>query len=298
MKARTAITIALIGATTVGMGGTVRNVVREATDSDASEAAAGNAMELSRLAARDETAQTDEIGRLREMLAGLERQIFTDDPDVARVGAELSESARRSGLTVSRLDSDPTRGVVTMTATGLEAATFGWLQAVERAMHRDGGLIEQLVVTAGPTDQMTVAIEMRYMRRDESMPNPGGPSRTRLLEATESWPASSVHAVAAAFATRPTDLPTGNPQPADVIAADGETALNPRPLRAASAVGRVELIGVASVNGATHYALRFTEERSIRALEVGHQAFGWKLVEAAEPGLVLQKEGQHYEIPR
>ena len=294
MKARTAISIALIGVTTVGMGGTVRNVVREATESDASEAAAGNAIELSRLAARDETAQTDEIGRLRDTLAELEGQIFADDPDVARVGAELSESARRSGLTVSRLDSDPTRGVVTMTATGPEAATFGWLQAVERATRRDGSRLEQLVVTAGPTDQMTIAIEMRYMRRDESMPNPGGPSRTRLLEAAESWPVSSVHAVAAAFLTRPTGLPTGNSQPVHVFSFGGEAA----PPAAGSAAGRVELIGVASVNGATHYALRFTEERSIRALEVGHQAFGWKLIEATAPGLVLQKEGQHYEIPR
>ncbi len=284
MKARTAVTIALIAVATVASVGTVRNVVRRSTDKDAAAAAAAGTLELSRAATRDEAVWTNEIDRLREALADLEQQIFADDPDVAEAGADLSQSAGQFGLTVTRLDSDPTRGIVSVTACGPETAAVRWLQTVEQAMSRDGGLLEQLIVTAGSSEEMTIAIDIRYVRSGKNVPNPEGPSRTELLEAAESWPTADVHAVSAAFHGWPADLPAAEALPF------GDEAI--------TAAGRVELIGIASINGVTHYALRFAEEKSIRTLEVGQQAFGWNLIEAGEPSLVLQKEGQHYAIPR
>ena len=291
MKARIVVTIALIVVTAAASVGTIRNVVRESADTNAAASAAAGTLELTRAATRDEAVWTDEIDRLRETLADLEQQVFADDPDVAEAGADLSRSAGRFGLTVSRLDSDPTRGIVSMTARGPEAASVQWLQTVEQTLSRDGGLLEQLVVTAGPSEQMTIAIDLRYVRSGECVPNPEGPSRAELLAAAESWPGADVHAVCAAFHAvnaafygPPTDLSAAEAPPLE-----DETDTTD---------GRVELIGIASVNGVTHYALRFTEEKSIRTLEVGQQAFGWNLIEANEPSLVLQKEGQHYAIPR
>ncbi len=289
MKVRTALTIALVVVTSAGSGGAVRNVLREAMDREAAAAATVSAFELSRTATTDEAARTEEIDRLRNSVADLEKHIFADDLDVAVAGAEFSLSARRLGVTVLRLDTDPTRDIVSIAAAGLEAATFGWLETVERAMSRDGGLLEQLIVTAKPANQMTVAIEIRYPRHTENVPSPGGPSRSRLLEAAESWPAPGVHAVTAAFLGHPA---------ADEHRVEGEATSEPTPPRPGTAAGRVELIGIASVDGVTHYALRFAEEKSIRTLEIGQQAFGWNLIDVNQRGLVLQKEGQHYAIPK
>ncbi len=289
MKVRTALILALVVTTTAGSVGAIRNVIREATDEEAAAAATVRASELSRAATRDEAAWTGEINRLRNSATDLERHIFADDPDVVVAGGELSLLARRLGVTVLRLDTDPTRGIVSIAGAGPEAATFGWLRAVERTMSRDGGMLEHLVVTAEPANQMTVAIEIRYLRHGESVPSPGGPSRSRLLEAAETWPAPGVQTVAAAFLGRPV---------VEEHSLEGEAAPDPTPPQPVAAAGRVELIGIASVDGITRYALRFVEEQSIRTLEVGQQAFGWNLIEAGRPGLVLQKEGQHYAIPR
>lgn len=304
MKARTAVAIALAVVTSVGMVGTVRNAVRRAKDTDAAAAATARAGELSRSAAHDQAALTEEMDRLRATLADLEQQIFVEDTDVAEAGAELGRIAGQLGLTVSRLDSDPTAGIVSMTATGPEAAAFQWLQKVEQAMSRDGGVLEQLVVTAGSGDKMTVTIAIRYVRRDESVPKSGAPSRTALLEATESWPTPGVQTVTAAFLGGPADPPAEVRRTTEALSVVGETAMgllggpSPRPPRTHMTTGRVELIGVASINGVTHYAVRFAEENSIRTLEVGQKAFGWSLIEVTGPGIVLEKEGQTYAIPR
>jgi len=288
VKARTAITVALVLVTAVGLGGATRNTVRRTADRDAATSTGAAAREISRTAASEETTLGSEIDLLRLTLADLQQQVFGDDEDVVETSAALRQSAEQLGLTVSRLDVDPTRGVVSATITGPDAATLDWLQTVEQTMIHDSVLLQKLVVTAMPENEMTVAIEMRQLRPGEGPPSPGGPSRTELLEAAASWPTPGSHRLTAAFLARPTGA----------LPADGKTTPDsPAPVPS-PANGRVELLGTASVNGITQFVLRFGDEKSIRALEMGQHAYGWSLIHANEQGLVLQKEGEHFAIPR
>lgn len=299
MKTGKTIVLVLIAVTAAGCFGTVRNLARITDDKETAHRTAAAAREIFHAATRDEAEWTLKVDSFRKLVLELEQQVPGDDPEVSVSGAELQTSARRLGLEISRLDSDPTRGIVSMAVTGPEAAACQWLQDVESAMHRDGGLLEHLVVTAEPADQMAVAIEIRYARRDESAPNPAGLSRMRLLEATQTWPAATVQTVTAAFVGQA----GGNgPDPglpsAEEYPTVGERPAYATPHQADLPAGRVELVGIASVNGVTHYALRFSEERSVRTLKVGQEAFGWQLLDAGDPNIVLQKEGEYYAIPQ
>jgi hypothetical protein len=285
------IVVVLIAIAAVGGSGAVHNVIRISADRQARDAAATTTRAVIHDATLSEAVWAPKVDSLRELLGELERSERHTAPNASLTGAELQASARELGADILRFDSDPARGILSVSVSGDEAKAYQWLEGVEQAMQRDGALLENLIITAEPDSRLAMTIEIRYPGEDASPPVPGGLSRSRLALASQAWPDATVQAVAAAFTSRSTPTVPNADIPSTVLPADTNGH------RTRSSAGRVELVGIASVNGVQRYVLRFNEERSVQTLQSGEQAFGWRLVGSGGEDLVLQKEGEYYAIP-
>lgn len=239
--------------------------------------------------AQEEAAALDRavtsLERLREQLEA-EGNCETD---VVSEGAALVGAAATHGVDLNRIEIDSNRRSITATLSGRASALRNWLGAIDRRTQRGCAVVAGLDLSPTGPAELTLRLTALYGR--DSV-------RAHPATGSDSWPAVAANRFATVFAGNhgSTGEPAAEPRPH--VAPSGPAGPGVIPTRMPSYLGLIASREAESGTPRERVVLQLGEDGPVVVLLPGETALGWRLRETERHRLIMEHEGEHYEISR
>ena len=209
--------------------------------------------------------------------------------DVAAEGAALVEEAATHAVDLSRVDVDSDHQSIAVTASGGASALRRWLGRIDGQTRRGCAAVTRLDLSPGDSGELTLRLTALYgVEAIRAHPTAG----------SDDWPRPAADRLSAAFA--PIWYPTGRHLPAQrATSSNAEpNPATPQLTKTPAYLGVISSSEAASGTLRERIVIRLGENGQVVVLLPGESAFGWRLSAAEENRLMMEHEGEHYEISR